>query len=377
MQLFENEVVMVGKKFKSIKIRIIAAIVCIAFAATSFSGCGGRKVVIEGSTQMFTDSCGREVEIPEKIDRIAPSGAVAQMVLATIAPEKLVGLSATPSSSQAKYLPDYFIDLPTFGQFYGSKSTLNMESLIAAKPDITIDIGDMKENHASDMNDIQKQTGVPTIFVETSIDKMADAYRTLGKLLNKEEKGNQLADFIDKTVSMAESNAAKIPKKQRKSVMYGTGSTGLACNASGSIQADVIDIIGAENAIKVSEKELNNAGGGNTVSMEQVYNFQPDVIIFTAGGAYLTIANSKEWSQLSAVKNNDYYEIPGEPYNWMSGPPSVNRILGIWWLGNLVYPDIYDYDMREISKEFYSLFYNYELTDEEVDAMLANSTLKN
>ena len=31
----------------------------------------------------------------------------------------------------------------------------------------------------------------------------------------------------------------------------------------------------------------------------------------------------------------------------------------------------------KISKEFYSLFYNYELTDEEVDAMLANSTLKN
>ena len=377
MLLFQNEVVMERKNNRSINIRIIAAVVCIALTAASFGGCGGRKVVIEGPTQMFKDSCGRDVEIPEKIDRVAPSGAVSQMVLATIAPEKLVGLSATPSSSQIKYLPEYFIDLPTFGQFYGSKSTLNMESLIAAKPDITIDIGDMKENHASDMNDIQKQTGVPTIFVETSIYKMADAYRTLGKLLNKEEKGNQLADFIDKTVSMAESNAAKIPKKQRKSVMYGTGSTGLACNASGSIQADVIDIIGAENAIKVSEKELNNAGGGNTVSMEQVYNFQPDVIIFTAGGAYSTIANSKEWSQLSAVKNNDYYEIPGEPYNWMSGPPSVNRILGIWWLGNLVYPDIYDYDMREISKEFYSLFYNYELTDEEVDAMLANSTLKN
>ena len=377
MLLFQNEVVMERKNNRSINIRIIAAIVCIALTSASFGGCGGRKVVIEGPIQMFKDSCGRDVEIPEKIDRVAPSGAVSQMVLATIAPEKLVGLSATPSSSQIKYLPEYFIDLPTFGQFYGSKSTLNMESLIAAKPDITIDIGDMKENHASDMNDIQKQTGVPTIFVETSIDKMADAYRTLGKLLNKEAQGNHLADFIDKTVSMAESNAAKIPKKQRKSVMYGTGSTGLACNASGSIQADVIDIIGAENAIKVSEKELNNAGGGNTVSMEQVYNFQPDVIIFTAGGAYSTIANSKEWSQLSAVKNNDYYEIPGEPYNWMSGPPSVNRILGIWWLGNLVYPDIYDYDMREISKEFYSLFYNYELTDEEVDAMLANSTLKN
>ena len=151
---------MFRKNFRKLNIRIAAVLVCIVFAATSFSGCGGRKVVIEGPTQMFTDSCGREVEIPEKIEKVAPSGAVSQMVLATIAPEKLVGLSATPSSSQAKYLPEYFLDLPTFGQFYGSKSTLNMESLIAAKPDITIDIGDMKENHASDMKEIQKQTEI-------------------------------------------------------------------------------------------------------------------------------------------------------------------------------------------------------------------------
>ena len=39
-------------------------------------------------------------------------------------------------------------------------------------------------------------------------------------------------------------------------------------------------------------------------------------------------------------------------------------------------PDIYDYDMIEKAKEFYSLFWNYELTDEEAEEMLANSTLK-
>lgn len=60
---------MFRKNFRKLNIRIAAVLVCIVFAATSFSGCGGRKVVIEGPTQMFTDSCGREVEIPEKIEK--------------------------------------------------------------------------------------------------------------------------------------------------------------------------------------------------------------------------------------------------------------------------------------------------------------------
>ena len=355
--------------------RTLALLLCLVMAASAMTGCG-KKIVIDGPTQTFTDSCGREVELPQTIDRVAPSGQVAQMVLATIAPDKLVGLSATPSSSQMKYMPEYFLDLPTFGQFYGSKSTLNMESLIAADPQVTFDIGDMKTGHKSDMNSIQKQTGVPTVFIETSLDKMADAYRTLGKLLDREDRANEMADFIDETVTMAEENAAKIPESERKSVMYGTGTAGLACNADGSIQADVIDIVGADNAIVVEEKELSNAGGGNTISMEQLYLYDPDVMIFTTGGPYSTLADSKEWSELTAVKNNEYYEIPGEPYNWMSGPPSVNRILGIWWLGNLLYPEYYDYDMVQVTMEFYSLFYGYDLTEEEARAMLANSTLK-
>ena len=40
------------------------------------------------------------------------------------------------------------------------------------------------------------------------------------------------------------------------------------------------------------------------------------------------------------------------------------------WLGNLVYPEVYKYDMEKEVKEFYKLFYNYELTDEEVKEIL-------
>jgi iron complex transport system substrate-binding protein len=51
-------------------------------------------------------------------------------------------------------------------------------------------------------------------------------------------------------------------------------------------------------------------------------------------------------------------------------------ILGIWWLGNLLYPELYDYDMVQVAQEIYKLFWNYDLSVEEASAMLANSTLK-
>ena len=54
----------------------------------------------------------------------------------------------------------------------------------------------------------------------------------------------------------------------------------------------------------------------------------------------------------------------------------MNMILGVWWLGNLIYPEIYDYDMETMTQELYKTLWGYELSSEEVAALLANSTLK-
>ncbi len=355
------------------------AILAVILLAVSLCGCGDSAAdydPLEGvETITFTDDCGREVEIPKTITKAAPSGAVSQMVLMTIAPETLVGLSATPSVEQRDFFPKEMWTLPTFGQFYGSKANLNMEALIAAQPQVIIDIGDKKDNHDADMDKIQRQTGIPTIFIETSLDKMPGAYRTLGELFGKQEKGEALASYIENTVSFAKEQAAKIPEKEQKTVYYGTGTAGLDCNADGSIQADVIDIIGAKNAV-VGE-EVSDKGGGTLINMEKLYTFDPDVIIVTNEGAYDVIdGGDSQWGELSAVKSGAYYEIPGTPYCWMSGPPSVNRILGIWWLGKLVYPENYDYDMVDKTIEYYQLFFGCELSREEAEEMLENSTGK-
>ncbi|MBQ4597641.1 MAG: hypothetical protein IJB12_04515, partial [Methanocorpusculum sp.] len=46
----------------------------------------------------------------------------------------------------------------------------------------------------------------------------------------------------------------------------------------------------------------------------------------------------------------------------------------ILWLGNIFYPDVFDYDLEEKVKEFYSMFYNYELSNDEYAEMLKYST---
>ena len=355
--------------------KILTLTLCLALLLGLFSGCGGKQYdpLAGVETTVFTDDAGRDVTVPADITRIAASGSTAQMILMTLVPELLVGLASSPSTAQRPYFPEEMWTLPTFGQFYGSKANLNMEALIDAEPQLIVDLGDAKENVRSDMNGIQKQTGIPTVFIEADLDDMAAAYRTLGDILNRSDMAESLARFIEKSVTMAQENSAKIPESQRLSVLFGTGSTGLACNAAGSVQADVIDLVGAVNAI--IPEEVSNRGGGTTVSLEEVYAVEPDVILLSTGGPYDTLTQG-EWAGLTAVQNGRYYEIPGLPYDWMSSPPSVNRVLGIWWLGNLLYPELYDYDMAQVAQEYYRLFWHYDLTAEEAWQMLSRSTLK-
>lgn len=344
-----------------------------------FSGCGTPKheynPLAGVTTTVITDGCNRQVEVPAEITRIAASGATAQMVLMAIAPDYLVGLSSSPSTLQMPYFPEEMWYLPTFGQFYGSKSNLNMEALIAAEPQLIIDIGDKKTTIRSDMESIQTQTGIPTIYLNGTLEYLPDTYRMLGELFGRQEKAEELASFIEKTLDMAQTNRAQIPEEEQKSVYFGTGSTSLACNASGSSQADVIDIVGAVNAVQVPANEVTNKGGGTIVSLEELYTIEPDVLVLENGGQYDEVA-ANEWSRLRAVTDGSYYEIPNTPYSWMASPPSVNRVLGIWWLGNLLYPDLYDYDMVEIAQEYYQLFWHYDLSVEEAAKMLSHSTLR-
>ena len=97
-------------------------------------GCGQEeKENPVAATYTFTDSAGRTVELPKQIDRIAPSGGLAQMALFAIAPDKLVGISGQWKDAALSYVGAQYRDLPVLGQFYGMKN-FNKEAVLSANP---------------------------------------------------------------------------------------------------------------------------------------------------------------------------------------------------------------------------------------------------
>ena len=333
------------------------------------SAAGDKAAQAEG-TRIITDSAGREVEIPSEITKIAPSGPLAQIVLYTVSPDKLAGLAADFSDEAKQYIDEKYWGLPKFGQFYGKNASLNMEALIAEAPDVIIDIGEAKKTVKEDMDALQEQLNIPVIFVEATLPTMADAYEMLGDITGEKEQAGKLADYCRAEIGKADQNAAAIADADRKSVYFGLGEDGLHTNAKGSIHADVIDRIGAVNAADV---EAVSSGGGSEVSFEQVLLWNPDLIIVDSQKLYDTLTADPMWQELDAVKNGKIFKIPTAPYSFMSSPPSVNRMIGIEWLGSLVYPEIYTSDIREEVKNFYQLFYHIDVTDEKLEAILKNA----
>lgn len=330
----------------------------------------GEESTTSPETIVFTDSIGREVTIPAKIEKIAPAGNPSQMMLYSLAPDMLVGLSAQPGDAMMAYYPEDIKSLPVFGVFYGKKANLNKEALIAAQPQLIIDIGEVKKNMKEDLDDLQEQLNIPVIFVEAKLENTGEAYRTLGKILGREDEAEALAQYCDAAYKDATEKASSIPEDKKVKVYYGEGQDALAANPKGSFHTEVIDLVGGINAADIEDK----GKGNNQVSLEQIVGWNPDVVLLTSDGFFDTIGTDAGWQEINAVKNNMYFEIPSVPYNWIDKPPAVNRFIGIKWLGNLLYPDIYSYDMVKEAKEYYKLFYRYDLSDEEAARLLEKAS---
>jgi iron complex transport system substrate-binding protein len=57
----------------------------------------------------------------------------------------------------------------------------------------------------------------------------------------------------------------------------------------------------------------------------------------------------------------------------MGSPPSINRYLGMIWLGKILYPQYAGYDLYAETSEYYRLFYGKDLTREQFDRLTARS----
>ena len=50
---------------------------------------------------------------------------------------------------------------------------------------------------------------------------------------------------------------------------------------------------------------------------------------------------------------------------------SVNRMVGLWWLAKLLYPQAFPEDIRAIARDFHTLFYQVTPSEPQLDRILA------
>lgn len=317
----------------------------------------------------LVDMAGRTVTIPKDVKKVFATEPVGTIILYSLNPDKMVGWNYDLREEEKRFIPEKYHSLPNLGG--AGKESINIEEILKVDPDILVVMGKIDDALELEVEDMEEQTGKPIIILDDNIEKLDEVYKILGKALNEEEKSEELALYCKETLDDVKEK--KINEDERINIYYAEGPNGLETEPAGSWHGEVIDMVDGRN---VAEVEEEGSKGKSEVSIEQVLEWNPDIIISwddERGGYYSEISKDPTWSDIKAVKNGDVYEIPNKPFNWFDRPPSVNRILGVKWLGNLLYPDIYDYNMEEVVEEFYNKFYHYELSEREIDELLGNT----
>ena len=313
-------------------------------------------------TMGVIDDCPRGVKMYADTATIAVTGPLTQIYVLPLAGDMLVGVCNEFSDDAAKYLPEYLFEKTEIGQLYGGKGEMDLEALLAAAPDVVIDIGEPKESLAGDMDTLTEQTGIPFYHIHATVKTAPDAYRKLGSILNREEKAEELALWLENTYAMMEELMARVDADgARKSVLYCLGDKGTNVIAQGSFHAETINMM-ADNAAVI--EDVVSKGTGNEVDLEQILLWNPDVLLFAPDSCYGEIAGSEQWQSVPAVASGQYFKTPEGPYGWLSSPPGVQRYLGMLWLGELLYPEYTEYDLQEEVTAYYRMFYGCELTDQ-------------
>jgi iron complex transport system substrate-binding protein len=269
---------------------------------------------------------------------------------------------------EAEFIPPYFSDLPVVGQFYGARN-LNPEEIARIGPDLVIDIGEPKDSIAKDMDEISASIAIPAVHITADLRSTPQAFRTLGKLLDREARGEELARFCEKTLSAAGTIMDRVGDN-KKSVLYCLGKAGLNVLAKGSFHSEILDWMTDNRAVVDNPA---SRGSGNETNLEQILLWNPEVILFNPDSIYASAASDPAWRQLGALQSGAYYQVPQGPYNWMGSPPSINRYLGILWLGKILYPQYASYDLYAETAEYYRLFYSHALSREQFARLTAGS----
>lgn len=322
------------------------------------------------NAKTVTDLTGKKVTIKDNPTRIAivPIPWASLTYLVDGDSSKIIGMN--PSSKEAydiSILKDLAPNMKKVNTaFVDSDFNINYEELALLKPDIVI-VWDFQNDAIEKLAKLK----IPAVAIKYgTLENVQEGIKLLGDILNRQEKAQKLINYHKDTNKYLASKTKKLENIKRKKILYLINPQ-LTVSSGNSVTNIMIDMAGGENVAK----DITTGGSWSKVTMEQIIKWNPDIIILSNFDKILPedIYNNKfegqDWSKISAVKNKKVFKAPIGIYRWDA--PSAETPLMIKWIAKVAAPEVFnDYNIRKDIKDFYLEFFNYKLTDEQLNFIL-------
>jgi iron complex transport system substrate-binding protein len=307
---------------------------------------GQTKLIVLGKEKELTllDMADRTVTIPQPPERVVAlsRGLVDSTMVVFGVDDKLVGYGECDRHVEAHNVNYIFrgkeykcfsarpevnvnpriLELPYVGD---SKAGINFETVANLNPDIVI-----MRTTAWTGNEYEQKTmkmieglGIPLVVlcepdeVENPSEKIIyEEIGILGEVFDKQEKAQELANFLEEKVSFITARTEDIPEEEKPTVLYFCLSrTYREKGAVGGVHGvDMIESIFLESI--VNAKNAFRGTGRQIMSSEQVLDLDPDLLLlptcwgFHPASELSVHEDFKNLQDLRAIKEKRVYSLP-------------------------------------------------------------------
>jgi len=316
---------------------------------------------------VVVDLANRTVELPAKIERvIVLTSAEAEVLCALGVGDKIVGIGKYIPNNE--YLPDYVKNKTVVGSTFAG---VNLEAALALEPDLVIT--QYGYGKTAEIVERFEEVGVPVLCVQLrEFDDLLASIRLLGEVFEREERAEELVEFLSSVFERIREIALSIPEEERVGVlMMGRIKEGMiTVYARGSAWASLVELAGARNV--AFEEEFPTPWP--KVSLEKIIEWNPDVVIVVAfekedlEARIQAITTSEEWRVLKAVREGRVYGVlAGSKFGaFLEWSPRL--AVGAVQIADLIYPEYFGgLDWKEVADELLRRFYGLNFTRAVVD----------
>lgn len=238
----------------------------------------------------------------------------------------------------------------------------NVETLAMLDPDVVVQWGDRGDDIVAPL----RNAGMRTALMRYGTEQFArDSLTLMGEIAGNPDKARSLIAWREAVATEIATKTAAIPHGRRLKVVYlQRASTGLVVAGANTYYDYYIRLVGGVNAAA----ELS---GALAINAEQLARWDPDVILLNGFEEQLTprrIYDDPLLAGAKAAMERRVYKMPIGGYRW--DPPSHENPLTWMWLAQLLYPDLFRYDLRKEIEESYQIVYGYQPSLSDIDSVL-------